>query len=273
MVIRLIDKDEMESYYFEDPAEKDVIRELNNGKIHYFYFNEKFSLDSKQNEIINACLLSGTSKLTFGEKSFAFSKFDMVFLPPESKIILTPDPQGERKCKICVYSTPVQGNVSAKFEIQRYSSDMFISRGELSSQEKMATYRTVWTAIKNGFFMSGFTNIPNKVLRQGVVTSVNLEKSEDGETDIYPHIHPDFPEVYIYCIDDSNYAVTQYLVNEKGQSVSKDLSDGEGVFFPGNLGHINFAKPTTKKMGYCQYMWMISTYGKAETINPVTLKL
>ena len=137
----------------------------------------------------------------------------------------------------------------------------------------MATYRTVWTAFKNGYFMSGFTNIPLESLRSGVITSVNLEETNEGNIEIYPHIHPEYPEVYIMCIDDVNYAVSQYLINTEGKSICKDLSDGEGLFFPGNLGHSNICRPFYKGPKFCMYMWMIATRGKIETVSPITLKV
>ncbi|MEJ2249933.1 MAG: hypothetical protein P8Y70_07025 [Candidatus Lokiarchaeota archaeon] len=137
--------------------------------------------------------------------------------------------------------------------------------------ESITSYRTVWTAFKNGYFMSGITNIPIEALRQGVLTSVNLEKDKDNNTKIYPHIHPDFPELYLFCIDDKATSITQYLINEKGESVCKDLEDGEGLFFPGNLGHMNFGKPSYKNLDYCMYIWIIPTFGIQKEINPNTL--
>ena len=62
--------------------------------------------------------------------------------------------------------------------------------------------------------MSGFTNIPNESLKQGVITSVNLERNQDGNMEIYSHIHPDYPEVYIMCIDDNNYAEVPFVEQE-----------------------------------------------------------
>ena len=195
----------------------------------------------------------------------------MFFLPPKSKIYIE-SKDYNKKCKICLYIATLDEKVKAKFEVQQFNKEELVPRGELSSNKSMATLRTVWTGIKNGYFMSGFTRIPNEALKQGVVTSVNLEEEGNGMKGIYPHVHPEYPEVYIFCIDDPNYAITQYLVNEDGQSVSKDLTNGEGVFFPGNLGHMNFAKPYAKELSYCSYMWMICTYGKIDDIKPITLK-
>ncbi|MFX0142330.1 MAG: hypothetical protein ACFFDN_52305 [Candidatus Hodarchaeota archaeon] len=138
----------------------------------------------------------------------------------------------------------------------------------------MSTYRSVWTAFDNSFFMSGITNIPNSSLKTGVVTSVNLEKNiEKGDAQIYTHIHPDYPKLYIFLIDDYNYAITQYLIDSKGQSVCKDLSNGDGLIFPGHLGHINFARPYYKNLKYCSYIWFIPTFGKKKQIEPITLRV
>jgi hypothetical protein len=101
----------------------------------------------------------------------------------------------------------------------------------------------------------------------------HLIKNENDDIEIYPHIHPEYPEVYIMCIDDENYAISQYLINTKGQSVCRDLSDGEGLYFPGFLGHCNFTRPFYKNIKYCMYMWIIPTFGKVETVEPITIKV
>jgi hypothetical protein len=255
-------KSMMYSFYFEDP-EDPIEREFNNVKLKYFYFNSELKLNTNKQEILNGSLLEGKAILTYNDTKFDLNQFDLFFLPPEQKFSIKP----QNKCKICLVFSLSGRDVNAKFEIQRFNLERFIPRGEFGSEHKMATYRTVWTAIKNGFFMSGFTNIPNEALKQGVLTSVNLEDNQ-----IFPHTHPNFPEVYIYCIDDKHYAVTQYLTNSKGQSVCKDLSNGEGVFFPGNLGHINFSKPYYKTLKYCLYLWIIPTFGRESDIKPVILR-
>ena len=175
--------------------------------------------------------------------------------------------------KICLVRYDTNQNVDLKFEIQHYNAEKFIPRGEFGSAEKMTTYRTVWTAFRNNLFMSGFTNIPNESLRSGVITSVNLEKDHNGNIRIYSHTHPEYPEVYIMCINDEKYAITQYLMNEEGDSVCRDLTDGEGLFFPGKLGHSNFGKPTDKNLEFAMYMWIIPTFGKTNSVNPITLKI
>ena len=253
----------MYSFYFEDPKEP-IEREFNNVKLKYFYFNSELKLNTNTKEILNGSLLEGKAILTYDDAKFDLNQFDLFFIPPEKKFNIKP----QNTSKICLVFSLSEKDVNAEFEIQRFNLEKFIPRGEGGSEHKMATYRTVWTAIKNGFYMSGFTNIPNDVLKQGVVTSINLE-----DNDILSHIHPDFPEVYIYCIDDEHYAVTQYLINSKGQSVCKDLTDGEGVFFPGKLGHINFSKPYYRNLKYCMYLWIIPTFGKKGEIEPITLKV
>ena len=263
----------MLSYFFEDPKEKSLNRNLNNTTIQYFYIQKDLNIKTEPKEILNACLLSGNATLIYKKKEYEINQFDFFFLPPENEILLKIDSKFSSKCKICVFRYDINQKIESVFEVQRYSPEKFIPRGDRSSKEKMATYRTVWTAFKNESFMSGFTNIPSESLRSGVITSVNLEKNEIGNVEIYSHIHPEYPEVYIMCIDDDTYAITQYLINEEGQSICRDLSNGDGVFFPGSLGHSNFARPIYKKLDYAMYMWIIPTYGRTNAVNPVTLKI
>ncbi|MFX0060508.1 MAG: hypothetical protein ACFE8J_19605, partial [Candidatus Heimdallarchaeota archaeon] len=230
-------------------------------------------IKTQKNEVLNGCLLSNNVNLIYNQKAYELNQFDFFFLPPNVNITLKVQSNNSRKCKVCLYSYIINNKVKIAFEIQRFNANKFIPRGKRSSERVMATLRTVWTAIRNGYFMSGFTNIPNESLKQGVITSVNLEDNEDGGIEIYSHIHPEYPEVYIMCIDDNYYAITQYLINSKGESVCKDLQDGEGLFFPGILGHSNFARPYYKQLNYCMYMWIIPTYGKSESVSPITLKV
>ncbi len=258
-------KSTMNSFYFDDPKES-IEREFKNVRLKYFYFDSELKLKTKNKEVLNGSLLEGKAILTYNNAKFDLNQFDIFFIPPEKEFRIKP--KNKNKNKIClVFSLSVK-DVDAKFEIQRFNLEKFIPRGELGSEHKMATYRTVWTAIKNGFFMSGFTNIPNESMKEGVVTSVNLEENE-----IYSHVHPNYPEVYIYCIDDKHYAVTQYLINSKGQSVCKDLSNGGGVFFPGSLGHMNFSKPYYRNLRYCLYLWIIPTFGIENNVKPITLRI
>ena len=266
-------KKKLYSFYFDDPKTGSVQREFDNVKIEYFYFDNDLKIKTKQNEVLNGCLLSGESCLLYEDKEYNFNQFDLFFLPPGRELLIKVNTQPSGNYKLCLFYTSIGVEVEAEFEIQHFNLEKFLPRGELSSNEGMATYRTVWTAFKNNYFMSGFTNIPNEVLNQGVVTSVNLEENKEGNIEIYPHIHPDYPEVYIMCIDDDNYAITQYLINDEGCSVCKDLSNGEGLFFPGILGHSNFARPTYKKLKFCMYMWIIPTFGKVNSVNPITLKV
>jgi hypothetical protein len=271
-------KQEMIQCYFDDPKEKPYIKKINNALVKYYYFSEPTNVATGEKEVSNICILKGSSTLMRNEKEIALNQFDMIFLPNNDQITITPLISDKLANKICIVTTPNLGDISntrsEKFEIQRFSLSKFVPRGELGDNQKMCTFREVWTAIKNGLYMSGFTNIPEVSLTQGVVTSVNLEKEND-QIKIFSHIHPPYPEIYIYCIDDTTeaVAVTQFLINARGQSISRDLTDGEGIFFDGTLGHINFTKPTYKKIKYCLYMWIIPTFGRLQDVNPVTLRV
>lgn len=268
-------KDEMISFYLDDPINKNIERSLNGTQLRYFYFEKDLTLQADKTDVINGCLLAGQARLTYKEEKDELNRFDFFFLPPNERMTIELKLNNNIPGKICIFKYNVGKShiVKAPFEIQHFSPDKFIPRGELSSEEKMCTYRTVWTAIKNGYFMSGFTNIPNDSLKRGVITSVNLEKNPRGSIEIYPHIHPDYPEVYIMCIDDNKYAISQYMINLEGESVCRDLKDGEGLFFPGSLGHCNFARPFYKNLKYCMYMWIIPTFGKTDIVSPITLKV
>ena len=271
--VSLVNKEKMCLFYFDDPKTGNIQREFENVKIEYFYFDNDLKIKTKQNEVLNGCLLFGEASLLYDDTKYNLNQFDLFFLPPERELLIKVNPQPSGYYKLCLFYSSIGVEVGAEFEIQHFNLEKFVPRGELSSNEAMATYRTVWTAIKNGYFMSGFTNIPNGSLKQGVITSVNLEENKEGNIEIYPHIHPDYPEVYIMCIDDDNYAITQYLINIEGSSVSKDLSNGDGLFFPGFLGHSNFARPTYKNLKYCMYMWIIPMFVKTNSVNPITLKV
>ncbi|MHA1438004.1 MAG: hypothetical protein ACTSPD_10540 [Promethearchaeota archaeon] len=271
---KILLKSEMYSFYLNDPKEYPIEREINNTKMRYFYFDKDFNLITEKNELLNGCLLLGDCYIIHNDIVYDLNQFDFFFLPPKQEItIKIKNQSNNKKCKICLYNYKLNEKINADFEVQHFSFDKFLPRGEYGSKEKMATYRTVWTAIKNGYFMSGFTNVPNESLKQGVITSVNLERINNGTVRIYPHIHPNYPEVYIMCIDDPNYSISQYLINIKGKSVIKDLSDGEGLFFPGNLAHSNFSRPFYKDLKYCMYMWIIPTFGKIEIVSPITLQV
>ncbi len=266
-------KEEMYSSYFENPTSSSIERAHGNAKLSYFYFDKTFTIKTAKDEVLNGCLLEGKVEAIYKKSPYNLEQFDFFFLPPNDAIEIKILNKNKAHQKLCLFSYTLKKKVDAPFELQQYTPEKFVPRGEMSSENIMATYRTVWTAIKNGFFMSGFTNIPKEALRQGVVTSVNLEKNERNKIEIYPHVHPEHPEAYIFCVSDDNYAVTQYLINAKGQSVCKDLSNGEGMFFPGKLGHINFAKPVYKPMQYCMYMWIIPTFGTVSEVKPITLKV
>ena len=264
------EKEELNSYYFTNPSDKVLERMLENVKLRYFYFENQLLIQSEPREVINGCLLEGKGTLEFQGENIEINKFDIFFLPPNKLISIIIE--GPESSKICLMHYQVENEVSALFELKKFDINEFLPRGEHSSTNLMSTYRTVWTAIKNGYFMSGFTNVPSRSLKEGTITSVNLEKNENGNEEIHAHIHPENPEVYIACIDDQKYALTQYLINRDGFSVSRDLMDGEGAFFPGECGHSNFARPTYKNLQYCMYLWIIPTYGKSLTVNPITLK-
>lgn len=268
-----ISKSEMYSYYLKDPKIKPFEQKLGEAKIQYFYFDNDLEISTKSNEVVNACLLSGNAVAVYEGAPYNFDQFDFLFLPPEKQITIKIDPKPDTAYKICLIYSQVKNKKDRDFEIQHFDLTKFVPRGELSTRDRVATYRTVWTAIKNGYYMSGFTNIPQKALQQGVLTSVNLVENEYGNMEIYPHIHPEYPEIYIYCIPEEKVAVTQYLINEDGESICRDLEDGDGVFFPGNLGHMNFTKPTYKNLEYCMYMWIIPTYGLEDSVEPITLRV
>ena len=263
----------MVSFYLEDPKIGTIERKLNATKMQYFYFDKNLKIKTKINEILNGCLLLGDVIMRYRNTSYDLHQFDFFFLPPNEEVYIETKSHSHNKYKICLYYCLIDIKVKAEFEVQHLDPSKFIPRGEQGSEKKMATYRTVWTAIKNGYFMSGFTNIPLESLRQGAITSVNLIKNEKDDVEIYPHIHPEYPEVYVMCIDDENYAISQYLINTKGQSVCRDLSNGDGLYFPGFLGHSNFARPFYKNIKYCMYMWIIATFGKVETVEPITIKV
>jgi len=268
---------QMYGYYFDDPREKIFQKEVNCVKVKYFYLEAPITVQTGAKEVCNFCLLKGSSTLRRNEEEFNLNQFDMGFLPKSEQVIITPFSQNPFDNKICIVTSPIlekpSKKIQAEFEIQRFSLEKFIPRGELGDTQKMATYREVWTAFNNSYFISGFTNIPQQALTQGVLTSVNLEK-DSKSIKILSHIHPGYPEIYIHCIDDptESVAITQYLINAKGQSVAKDLTDGEGIFFDGSLGHMNFIKPTYRKLNYCLYMWIIATLGKTQ-YKPITLNL
>ncbi|MHA1282286.1 MAG: hypothetical protein ACTSQP_07225 [Promethearchaeota archaeon] len=272
---KIYNRAKMLSFYLNDPIDKPIERILDNIRMRYFYFNDELYLQINDSQILNGCLLSGAAELIYKEQKIDLNKFDFFFLSPNDNLIVKPKLNDKLECKICLFEYNLEKNfkINAPFEVQHFSLDKFIPRGEFGSKEKMCTYRTVWTAIKNGYFMSGFTNIPNESLKQGVITSVNLEKNSEGKTEVYPHVHPEFPEIYIMCIDDDKYAISQYMINLEGESVCRDLKDGEGLFFPGSLGHCNFARPFYKNLKYCMYMWIIPTFGRTDTVLPITLKV
>jgi len=267
----LPNKGSMYAFYFQDPKNRPVKRELDNARLQYFYLKTEIELKTGKREALSGCLLSGNALLKYSDSKVELNQFDMFFVPSGKKLMIGSSPRTGNR--LCLMFSPSVKEVDADFEVQRFGTEKFVPRGEMGSDKKMSTYRKVWTAIKNGFFMTGFTSIPNESLKQGVLTSVNLDKNQEGNIEIRSHIHPDNPEVFLYCISDRNMAVTQYLINPEGFSVCKDLVDGEGAFFPGYLGHLTFSKPTYKNADYCMYMWIIPTFGRAENVEPVSLKM
>ena len=267
----VLTKTEMVSFFLEDPINGPIERELNNTLMKYFYFESDLKLRTNKKEILNGCLLLGRVILNYNGSTFELNQFDIFFIPPSKEASIEVKSKG--KCKICLYYSTIDGKIDADFEIKNFDFSKFVPRGELGSENKMCTFRKVFTAIKNRYFMSGYTNIPNESLRQGVITSVNLEKNCYGNVEIYPHIHPEYPEIYIMCIDDEKYAISQYIISTGGQSVCKDLTDGDGLFFHGNLGHCNFARPFYKNLKFCMYYWCIPTFGKVKLVKPITIQV
>jgi hypothetical protein len=271
----------MSSFYFDDPLDHRIEKTLDRVTLEYFYFENTLTLESPKDQVLCGCLLSGNASIEYDGKEKDFELFDFFFLPEDKKLSIK-SPFSER-CKICTLYSPIMNRKEMNFILESYKDANFIERGEMGSKQKMTTFRKVWTAIKNGYFMAGITSIPNQSLRRGVVTSVNIEKIEGnseskeskgtGEISfkVLPHIHPDYPEVYIFAIDDKNYAITQYLINQEGETVCKDLTDGQGLFFLGNLGHMNFGRPFYKDLQYCYYIWIIPTFGLKNTVKPITL--
>ncbi|MFO8019658.1 MAG: hypothetical protein R6U96_13610 [Promethearchaeia archaeon] len=271
--IEPLSRDRMNSYYLNDPTEEKIQRTLNGINMEYFYVEDDLQISAKEKEGVCGCLLSGEATIVYKMMEYELERFDFFFLPPDTELELTRRLGPNQIHKICLVHSSIDKLGSSDFQVAHYGAEKFIDRGEHGNEEKMATFRTVWTAIKNEYYMAGFTNIPPKSLQQGVITSVNLEENESGRTEVYPHIHPGFPEVYIMCIDDPNYSVSQYMINVDGESVCRDLSDGEGLFFPGSLGHSNFARPFYKDTKYCMYMWIIPSFGKQTGIEPITLRV
>ena len=272
MMNKDITKSAMTSFFFEDPINGFVEKIIGGVQLKYYYFDSETTIKTESNQVLNGSLLLGNGYLIYEKREFELNQFDIFFIPPEKEIKIIG--KNGLQYKIVLLYSFVDCEVDTDFEIQHYDLENFVFRGTPSSSESMSTYRSVWTAFKNGFFMSGITNIPNDSLKTGVVTSVNLEENKEKEkVKIYSHVHPNYPEVYIFLIDDDNYAITQYLINSKGKSVCKELSDGDGLFFPGHLGHVNFAKPFYKNLKYCSYIWFIPTFGKKKKIEPITLRV
>lgn len=276
-----IAKSLMNSFYFDDPSENRIEKTLDRVTLEYFYFENTLTLESPKDQVLCGCLLSGKASINYNGEEKYFEQFDFFFLPEEKNVSVKST--SSEKCKICTLYSPIMSRKQMNFILESYKDANFIERGEMGSKQKMATFRKVWTAIKNGYFMAGITSIPNQSLRQGVVTSVNIKKVEGNEEleesngsegisyKVLPHIHPDYPEVYIFAIDDENYAITQYLINQDGETICKDLTDGQGLFFLGNLGHMNFGRPFYKDLQYCYYIWIIPTFGLKDTVEPITL--
>jgi len=270
--VKLLKNNNLEKLFFTDPLKKGISRNLEGIRLEYFYFNKELVIKTNKNEVLNGCLLKGDSTLIFEDQSYNLKQFGFFFLPPKKEALIgNVELDSKHGNKVCLLYSPIKKQKEMKFELVNINWKEFFSRGELSSDDQMATLREVWTALSNDYFISGFTNIPQDSLKQGVVTSVNVEDINNNKC-IFPHIHPDFPEVYIFCIDNPNYAITQYLITKTGYSTCKELRDGDGVFFPGNLGHMNFAKPTLLKMKFCMYMWMIPTFGLTSKVQPITLR-
>ncbi|MBD3256211.1 MAG: hypothetical protein GF383_14025 [Candidatus Lokiarchaeota archaeon] len=271
--VRFFSKDEMENFYFSDPTSEPVEKILEESEIRYFYFEKDLELSTETNQLLCGCLLKNNAVIVIEGAKYNLDKFDFFFLPPEKDIKIKVNPGLEEKYKICLYSYTLERIIKADFGVYHYSTKEFIGRGKKGSEKRMPSYSSVWTAIRNTYFMAGFTKIPADFLSGGVITSVNIVEESEGEDKIHPKIHPNYPEIYLMCIDDKNYGLTQYLINKNNESICKDLKDGDGVFFPGDLEHCNFARPINKEISRCMYMWIIPTYGLTSIIKPSGLEV
>ncbi|MHA1229554.1 MAG: hypothetical protein ACTSRP_00535 [Candidatus Helarchaeota archaeon] len=277
--MKILPKKEMYSLYFEDPKASKVERILSGVKLEYYYYSETINIKLNKKEVCNICILKGSALLIENNNEFKLNQFDMVYIPSDYELSIIPRSNNLFNNKICIMRTNLieepKKSTYRNMEIKKFSFNEFVSRGEFGDETKICTYREVWTAIRNGVFFSGFTNIPEESRVQGAITSINLEKDTTNKVKIYPHVHPEYPEVYIFCIDDNKgkVAITQFLINSDGHSICKDMIDGDGLFFPGNVGHPNFIRPTYKKLKYCMYMWIIPTFGKTIDIIPKTLNI
>ncbi len=144
----------MESFYFCDPKDKVIERVLYKTKIQYFYLNNDLKIKTNNNEVLNCCLLTDNATIIYNKEFYNFNQFDFFFLPPGHDLLIKIDQQVRKSYKICLFYYPIKENVDmdADFEIAHFELNKFVPRGEHSSKTKMATYRTVWTAIKNGYF-------------------------------------------------------------------------------------------------------------------------
>ncbi len=74
-----INKEKMYSFYFDDPKTGSIQREFDNVKIEYFHFDNDLKIKTKQNEVLNGCLLSGEASLLYDDTKYDLNQFDFFF--------------------------------------------------------------------------------------------------------------------------------------------------------------------------------------------------
>ena len=75
----VLTKKEINSFYFEDPIEGLIEKELNNTLMKYFYFESDLKLQTNKREILNGCLLLGTAILNYNGTKYEINQFDIFF--------------------------------------------------------------------------------------------------------------------------------------------------------------------------------------------------
>ncbi|MFX0142331.1 MAG: hypothetical protein ACFFDN_52310 [Candidatus Hodarchaeota archaeon] len=78
----------MLSYFFEDPKDKAIERELKRVKVSYYYFKSDIKLRTEKNQVLNGSLLLGNIVLIYNENEFHLNQFDIFFKPPESQFVI-----------------------------------------------------------------------------------------------------------------------------------------------------------------------------------------
>ncbi|GAH25876.1 unnamed protein product, partial [marine sediment metagenome] len=102
-----INKEEMYSFYFDDPKAGIIQREFYNVKIEYFHFDNDLKIKTKQNEVLNGCLLSGEASLLYDDIKYNLNQFDLFFLPPERELLIKVNPQPSGYYKLCLFYSSI----------------------------------------------------------------------------------------------------------------------------------------------------------------------